>query len=180
MTILVAFESVEGHTAKIARRVAEHVEDAGHTAVLSDLREPGFAIPGQFDAVILCGPIHMGRYPAGLERYINDFGAALNQKPSALITVSLSAASDSEEERSEIHKIAYELCETSGWAPRMRHDAAGALKYLEYNYFKRMLMRYIVSHAGGPVDTSQDYEMTDWAALETFVQEFLKETFVHG
>ena len=174
MNILIAFESVEGHTAKIARRVAKQVEEAGHGVVLADLREPGFALPGAYDAAILCGPIHMGHYPPGLVQFASDFSDALNAKPSALITVSLSSASDSEDERSEVQKIAYTLCESSGWAPRMRHDAAGALKYLEYNYFKRIAMRHIVGHAGGPVDTSRDYELTDWNALENFVQEFLQ------
>lgn len=177
MTILVAYETVEGHTGKIAAQVAKHLEHAGHTAVLADLREPGFAVPGSFEAVVICGPIHMGRYPAGLEQFVTDFADALNQKPSALITVSLSAASDDEEERSDVQKIAYKLCESSGWAPRMRHDAAGALKYLEYNYFKRVVMRYIVKHAGGPIDTKHDYELTDWTALERFVHDFLNEAF---
>jgi menaquinone-dependent protoporphyrinogen oxidase len=52
------------------------------------------------------------------------------------------------------------------------HHAAGALKYLEYDFFKRALMRQIARKEGASVDTSRDHEFTDWEALDAFVQEF--------
>lgn len=173
MEVLVAYGTVEGHTRKIASRVAERIESRGHQVVLVDLREPGFAVPGRFDAAILCGPIHIGRYPEPLVRFAHDFAPALNEKPSALITVSLGIASEHEDERREAQGFATQLCERTGWAPVMRHDAAGALKYVEYDFFKRWIMRRIARHEGGPVDTSRDHELTDWTALDAFVDEFL-------
>lgn len=173
MIVLVLFGTIEGHTAKIARRMANQIEEAGHQVVLSDVREPGFAVPGTFDAVVLCGPIHMGKFPQPLVQFINDFSGALNDVPSALVSVSLSAASENEDERKEAEACAYELCDSTGWVPTMLHEAAGAIKYVEYNYFKRFAMRRIMAHRGGPVDTHSDYEMTDWEALNHFTASFL-------
>jgi menaquinone-dependent protoporphyrinogen oxidase len=34
-------------------------------------------------------------------------------------------------------------------------------------------LRRIAAKEGGPVDTSQDYEFTDWAALDEFTMDFL-------
>ncbi|MEZ5738258.1 MAG: flavodoxin domain-containing protein [Burkholderiaceae bacterium] len=169
------YATVEGHTAKVARRVADVVESAGHHVIVSDLRQPGFAVPGRFDAAVLCAPIHMGSYPEPFVQFIRDFKAALNDIPTALVTVSLSITSQYEEEREQATAYPYLLCDETGWAPRMRHSAAGALKYLEYNYFKRLVMRRIAAHAAGPVDASKDYELTDWAALDEFTAQFLAE-----
>ena len=175
MIILIAYASVEGHTAKIASRIAEKVEAAGHEVILVNLAEPGFAVPGRFDAVMLCGPIHIGNYPAALVRFIQNWKAALMDVRSALVTVSLAINSDDAKERAEAASFPDKLAAQAGWAPQFRHNAAGALKYLEYDFFKRWVMRSIAGKEGGPVDTSRDYEFTDWAALEAFTMEFLAE-----
>lgn len=175
MKVLVIYATVEGHTAKVARHVANDVEAAGHMAILADLRQPGFAVPGEYDAAILCAPIHMGRYPDPFVQFIRDFHAALNDIPTALVTVSLSIISPFEDEREQATAYPYLLCDETGWAPRMRHHAAGALKYLEYSYFKRLVMRRIAAHAAGPVDPSKDYELTDWVEMSHFTQQFLAE-----
>ncbi|MGB7181323.1 MAG: flavodoxin domain-containing protein [Burkholderiaceae bacterium] len=181
MRVLIIYATVEGHTAKIARFIGDEIEAAGHQVALSDVRQAGYAQPGEFDAVVVCGPIHMGHYPRELVRFATDFHDALNSVPSALVTVSLSIASEHTDEREEAKSFPYVLCESTGWAPLMRLDVAGALKYLEYNYFKRLAMRTIIKHAEGPagehVDTSKDHELTDWPALKTFVDRFLAHAF---
>ena len=42
------------------------------------------------------------------------------------------------------------------------------------DWLKRMVMRSIVRKEGGDIDTSQDYEYTDWESLWTFVGSFLE------
>lgn len=175
MIILIVYESIEGQTEKIAYRIAEQIENAHHQVILSNVREPGAAIPGSHDGTIVCGPIHMDAYPSALVKFVTNFKSALNDTKTGLVTVSLAAASTDPEEQSSAARFADKLSATTGWTPTLVHNAAGALKYLEYNYFKRIAMRYIVGSSGGPVDTKSDYEFTDWKALEHFVTEFLTE-----
>ncbi|MFK7963586.1 MAG: flavodoxin domain-containing protein [Burkholderiaceae bacterium] len=175
MLILVTYATVEGQTAKIARTAADQIESAGHEVILADVRQPGFAVPGRFDAVVVCAPIHNGHYPEPMVAFVDRFSDALNAVPSALITVSLSIDSPFEEERQEAQAYPYGLAEATNWAPGARCNLAGALKFSEYNYFKRLLMKRIAVHEQGTVDTSQDYELTDWAALQLFVGEFLAD-----
>ena len=173
MIVLVAYATVEGHTREIAGHIAERVESAGHEAILADLGQPGFAVPGRFDAIILCGPIHIGHYPSALVGFVQNWKHALNQVPTALVTVSLAIASDNENERAEARTYPEKLQEQTGWLPDARHDAAGALKYVEYDFFKRWVMRRISAAEGGPVDTSRDHVLTDWNGLDEFVDGFL-------
>jgi menaquinone-dependent protoporphyrinogen oxidase len=48
---------------------------------------------------------------------------------------------------------------------------AGALAYSKYSFFVKLVMKTIAWKAGGPTDTSRDYEFTDWATLDRFVLE---------
>lgn len=54
----------------------------------------------------------------------------------------------------------------------MTAQIAGALKYTEYDYFKRLIMKMISKKEGGATDTSQDYEYTKWDEVTKFVNEF--------
>ena len=172
MTVLVIYASVEGHTRKIAEHAAARLEAVGEQVVLGDVREPGFAVPGRFDGVLVCAPIHIGRYPSPVARFIIDWKAALAEVPTAMISVSLGIHSENAEERTEAEGFPAKLERKTGFRFPRVHHAAGALKYLEYDFFKRALMRQISQKEGGPVDTGRDYEFTDWQALDAFVQNF--------
>ncbi|MEZ5791540.1 MAG: flavodoxin domain-containing protein [Nitratireductor sp.] len=173
MIILVAFATVEGQTRKIASHIGAQIEKEGHQAVLLDVAGPGFGLPGRMDAVILCGPIHIGRYPAQLVSFVANWKAELQALPSALVTVSLAIASKNKEEQEEARTFPRQITAGIGWQPDYFHHAAGALKYVEYDFFKRWMLRRIAASEGGPVDTSRDHELTDWLSLDKFVAGFL-------
>lgn len=61
----------------------------------------------------------------------------------------------------------------AGWAPHRIVLVAGALKYLEYDFLKRMIMRMIAKKEGRDTDTTKDYEYTDWDAVRSFSDEFV-------
>ena len=58
----------------------------------------------------------------------------------------------------------------------MVHHAAGALRYTDYDFFKRWMAKRLASKRGAPVETDRDFELTDWRALDVFVDQFLKST----
>jgi menaquinone-dependent protoporphyrinogen oxidase len=54
----------------------------------------------------------------------------------------------------------------------MTTQIAGALKYTQYDFFKRLIMKMIAKREGQTTDTSKDYEYTDWNAVKKFTLEF--------
>ncbi len=173
MSILVAYATVEGQTRKIAEHIAARLEQAGATVVVGDVGQAGFAEPGSYQAAILCAPIHIGRYPERMVRFIEDWKEVLDAMPTALVTVSLAIASAYEEEQAEARACPRKLERKTGWTAGVEHNAAGALKYVEYDFFRRWVMRRIAEKEGGPVDVSKDHELTDWAALDAFTDSFV-------
>ncbi|MBB3146846.1 menaquinone-dependent protoporphyrinogen oxidase [Phyllobacterium trifolii] len=174
MNFLVLYSTIEGQTRKIAEAVASHLETQGHMVMLTDANQVGFADPGTSDGAILCAPVHIGRYPSPFVHYVHDWGTVLNDMPSAFISVSLSIASADEEEKTEARDYPVRLADETGWKPRFVLHCAGALKYTEYDFFKRWMLKRIASAEGGPIDTKHDHELTNWTEIKRFVDDILR------
>ena len=180
MHVLIVYGTVEGQTRKIARHIGNMIQDKGHVGTVFDQVDLDDVDLGQYDAVIVAAPLHMGRFPAGIDDWVTTHAAALNGIPGAFVSVSLGAASPFEEERADVARIRREFCERSGWRPVATHDAAGALRYTRYDFLKRLLMKYISAGEGGSIDVSRDHEMTDWKALGDFVSGFVRQAEVRA
>lgn len=173
MIILVGYVSIEGQSRKIAETIAAQIERGGDRAVLFNVvtgAEFGVDHP---QAAILCAPIHGGRYPAPFVDFVRREKDWLKSVPSAFVSVSLFIRSEFEEEREEAMHFPDALMAETGWVPGMVHHAAGALRYTEYDFFKRWMAKRLAEHEGAPTDTRQIHEFTDWAALQAFTGEFL-------
>lgn len=85
---------------------------------------------------------------------------------SVFFSVSLSAAEDSAESRAATQRCIDEFCAQTGWTPSRTERVAGCLQYREYDVFTRQLMRLLMRHQGHPTDASQDYDYTDWDAVD--------------
>jgi menaquinone-dependent protoporphyrinogen oxidase len=96
---------------------------------------------------------------------------ALAARSSAFFSVSLSAADDGEQARASTQACIDEFCAQTGWTPARTERIAGCLQYREYDPFTRQLMRLLMKRMGHPTDASQDYDYTDWPAVERFGRE---------
>ena len=65
------------------------------------------------------------------------------------------------------------LTET-GWHPLHVAAVAGALMFSKYNFITRFVMKRIAEKAGKPVDTTRDYEFTDWTKLDRLIEELVR------
>jgi len=173
MIVLVGYATIEGQTRKIAEAVASTIEAAGHRALLFDITSGGEYALGHPEAAILCAPVHAARYPAAFAAFVRQEASWLNSIPSAFVSVSMLIRSEFEEEREEATHFPDALLKESGWKPGIINHAAGALRYTEYDFFKRWIIRRMAEHENAPTDVSRDHEFTDWTALSAFVTQFL-------
>jgi menaquinone-dependent protoporphyrinogen oxidase len=174
MRIAVLYATIEGHTRSIAERIAARLGDAGHEVALAEANagaDPARALDGA-GAALLAAPIHAGQYPTPFVHLVEAEGARLAAIPTAFVSVTLAIIGE-EEERREAVAYAERLTERTGWHPGRVHHAAGALRYSEYDFFKRWIMRLIARRHGYDAGKG-DREFTDWAALEAFVDRFAR------
>jgi menaquinone-dependent protoporphyrinogen oxidase len=172
---LIAYATSYGQTAKIARRMADLLMAFGDGVTLVNVgNHPREIHMGGFDGVIVGGSITGGRHHPALVRFVRAHRALLNAHPSAFFSVSGSAASRMETERVQAHRFLAEFLGETGWHPARAEAIGGAIAYTKYNPFLRWFIKRAAKAAGGPTDTSRDYEMTDWSQVRRFVEAFVE------
>ncbi len=167
---LILYATTEGQTARIAQRMAHTLRGKGCVvdAFPADAAPAGLDV---YDGVIIGASIHYGRHPGYLRALVRNHRGVLAARPSAFFSVSLSAGGPGARPKSAKRYLDKFLHQT-GWRPRQTATIGGALQYSKYGRLKTLLMRMIVGFAGGDTDASQDYEYTDWEAVERFAESF--------
>jgi menaquinone-dependent protoporphyrinogen oxidase len=166
--ILILYASVDGHTARVAQRMAERLAHSGAAVVLRAVADAPRI--DDSDAVIVGGAIRYGHHPKALESWVREHRAALEGKPNAFFSVCLSAGGPGAKPATAQGYLDAFTART-GWRPQVSASFAGALLYRRYGPLIRLIMRLIAGAAGGDTDTSRDYEYTDWEAVERFAMD---------
>jgi menaquinone-dependent protoporphyrinogen oxidase len=171
MRVGIVYHTVEGHTTEIAERLAAVLREVGHEAVVGNVGQGAVDASG-FDAIITGGSVHVGKHHRDLVKWVKANRELLQRVPSALFSVSLAAAADDEKEHAQAQQMLEGFEEAVDWHPEMVALFGGALLYRQYGFIKRAVMRHIVKGHGGDIDTSRNYDYTDWDAVEQFARDF--------
>ena len=176
MNILILFASKEGQTEKIAHFIAAAIRHHGHQAT-TQLGEhlPKDFDTDRFDAAIIGGSIHMGKFPGYLKSFVTEHREWLSQVPSAFFTVCMAIHSVNEKEQADARALGQNFIKKTNWQPNLMETFAGAVKYTQYGFITRKIMQHISKKEGGNTDTSQDHEYTDWDAVTDFTEQFLSK-----
>ena len=169
--ILVLFGTTDGHTARIAEALATAMRSQGADVELADAAKTS-PDPGGFDAVVVAASVHAGGYQRAVRRWIRTNVPLLRTRRTAFVSVCLGVLQHDQAVDRELKAITKSFQAATGWSPDVTKVVAGALQYTRYNWLKRLLMKRIVRKAGGDVDTSRDYEYTDWNDLRRFAERF--------
>jgi menaquinone-dependent protoporphyrinogen oxidase len=173
-TVLIAFGTNEGHTAKVAQHIADVARRLGHEVEV----RPAAELPDSFslepyDRVLVGASVHEGHHQKAVRQLATRHREALVAKGAAFFSVSLAAAADDAEARKEATRYIDDFAQETGWRPAETETIPGALLYTQYSFFKRLLMRTIAKSRGGPTDTARDYEYTDWDRVTAFAERVL-------
>ena len=171
--ILVLYGTTEGQTAKIAAFLGDSLRGDGVSAEVVDASAASPS-PDGYDAVIVAASVHAGGYQRTVRRWVHAHAEALNNRPTAFISVCLAVLQHTPKGEQDLTAIVDRFLTSTGWRPAITKNVAGALAYSRYNWLTRWMMVRIVRKAGGDTDTSRDYEYTDWADLRAFAQEFVR------
>lgn len=171
--LAVLYATTEGQTMKIASHIAQRLREQGHDVDQHHVDALDDFDASRFDGVMLGGSIHEGHYQRYFVRWLAEHQRELASRPTALFTVCLAIASPHEAERAEARHFPDQLLERAKLAPDRSAVFAGALKYTQYSWLKRALMKQIAKHEGASVDATTDHEYTSWPEVDAFVDDFV-------
>jgi len=161
-----------GADAKIAEWTATHIRERGHEAELLDSAALEADLDLEtYDAFIVAASVHHEYHQEAITNFVIAHLEVLDTKPSAFISVSLSAVLEGA--GAEAQKYVDSFVSVTGWRPRMTLLLGGALRFTEYDYFQEQIVKFIVMKRGDAPSTGRDREFTDWQALAGFVDGFL-------
>jgi len=174
MRVLIVYGTTEGHTRDLSEFAGRVLTKAGHMADISDATYISEQInPADYDTVLIAASLHVGHYQPAVVEFARAHHEELNTIPSALISVSLSAAGVNPHDWEGLEQCVARFLHETMWRPRAVHQAAGAIRYSQYDFFKRIAIKFIASQRGQKTVTSRDYDLTDYSALEAFVLGFI-------
>ena len=179
--ILVVYGTTEGHTRKIAEFIAERVRKRGKNVDLVDSATPDANdVQPIYSGAFIGGSVHHQRHQTALAHFVKENLAWLNVVPTAFFSVNLAMLHKEAEGRAEAKQCVAAFLEETGLKPTKACLVAGALKYTQYDFFKRALLRYLVKPGGVDAAASQDTEYTNWDDVGRFVDEYLAATQSEG
>ena len=172
MRVLIVFSTTEGHARKLAEFGAVRLTSLGHQVQVQDAAESNVPDPIGFDCALLVASVHVSRYQRSFIEFASKHCAALNRIPNAFVSVSLSAAGDNPCDLAGLRNCVERLELETHWHPGVVHHAAGAMLFRAYGFFTKLVIRFIAQRRGKVVNTSKDYDLSDYIALETFIDNF--------
>jgi len=176
--ILILYGTGEGQTAKIAEQIAATLDARGHEPTTVNVREPPDAFSlGEYDAAVVGGSIHVGNHQDDLREFVSEHREALAEMPTAFFQVSLSSATEGNREAAAGYVETF--ISDTGWHPDRIAQFGGALRFSEYGFLKRLMMKRIAKDLlEEETSTSSDVEFTDWNAVDAFAADVA--SFVEG
>ncbi len=174
MKILIVYATTEGQTRKVARHVFHHLAGAGHAVELIAAEEARGLDPAGFDAAVVAGSVHGGRYQKELVAWAKGVAPELARVPTLFLSVSLTAAGKDQQEWEGLSGCVARFAEETGWTPARVEHVAGAFRFSEYDFFKSWAMRWIAAQRDETVTAGENREYTDWAALETLLEDWTR------
>ena len=182
MKAVVFYATREGHTRKVAYRIAEDLRGHGVDTDVMNVREIAEVNWGLYSAACVAASVHVGKHEPEMVEFVRHFRVQLARLGAAFVSVTLSEAGAEDANRSDadrrrcaddVKRMISLFTQQTGWQPSRTFPVAGALAYTKYNVFVRLLMRRIARKEGAPTDTSRDHELTDWPALDRFVSDLV-------
>lgn len=173
-SVLIVYFSRGGHTARIARRIAQTIVTEGCLAEVMDVIEADHegVTWEKYDLVILGCPIRYGRYPKAFMQFVSAHHSKLCSVPHSFFNVSGIARSAASAlpggNRYMLHFL-----KISPWKPKDVQCFAGNIDYPHYNYVDKQLIRLIMLISGGPTDTRETTDFTNWESVKTYARHCL-------
>lgn len=183
MKAAVFYATREGHTRRVAGRIADDLRRHGIETDVMNVREITGVNWDLYSAACVAASVHIGTHEPEMVAFVRRHQAQLARLGAAFVSVTLSEAGAEDRRRSDadrrrcaddVKRMIDLFVRKTGWQPSRTLPVAGALAYTKYNMFVRMLMKRIARKEGAPTDTSKDHELTDWPAIDRFVDELVE------
>jgi menaquinone-dependent protoporphyrinogen oxidase len=167
--IIILYSTTDGHTREICDYLQQLIEKSGDQVTLACLNDNPQVDLESFDKIVIGASIRYGKHNVKVYKFIEDYLAILNEKPSAFFSVN-AVARKAEKARPETNPYLQKFLQQIAWQPKQLAVFAGKIDYQIYGPLDRFMIRFIMWMTKGPTDPSTNIEFTDWKQVDKFAQ----------
>lgn len=168
--ILILYSSVDGHTLKICQKIAQNLEQQGHSTQLTSVEQVTEETLLPFDKVVIGASIRYGKHRKNFVDFIQVNKNLLDKKHCSFFSVNL-VARKADKNTPETNPYLQKLLKELDWQPSLLAVFAGKVDYQKYAFFDRIMIQLIMWMTKGPTDPKSVIDYTDWLAVDTFSQQ---------
>jgi menaquinone-dependent protoporphyrinogen oxidase len=174
--VLIPYGTTECQTASISEYITEVLIDHGHEAEMLDIKElPGSFALGDYKAVIVGAPIHMGEYEEDARDFVKRNREALTEMLSAYFSVSLAAQDGTDKARTQTREYVEKFCPGDGLISRHGRYLRRCAAVHTLRVRKALPHEEVTRDKGGAdTDSSHACEYTDWNDVSHSAEEFME------
>mgnify|MGYP004669052765 FL=1 len=172
--VLLAYYSHAGHTARIARCIAETIEAEGHRCdVISMMEAVREGVTwDKYDIVIVGSPIVYGVYNRIVWEFASAFKDRLENLPNSFFNVSVVARTPIKA-TPEGNRYLQKFVKNSPWKPRDLKCIAGKVDYPNWNWFETLMIQIIMKITDGPTNPNTVADFTDYEDVRRYARHCL-------
>ena len=169
MSCLLIYSSTDGQTKKICDVIKENLSNKNPIQICTVDEAINLDI-NNYDQIILGASIRYGNYKSNLFKFIKNNIQILDKKKNAFFSVNV-VARKTEKNTPSTNPYIKKFLKKTCWRPKKIEVFAGKVDYPNYNFFNKLVIRFIMYITKGPTDISQSYEFTDWEKVKKFSKE---------
>lgn len=179
--VLIIYGSRFGHSRDVSTHIAKAIHEAQPAlqSTIIDVDDAKNSLNGtdlsRYRAVVIAASVQYGHIDKRVERWVKKNLSYVQQIPSLLVTISLSARKFTDDTPApEEHTYTSKFLDHTGWHPDRIEIAAGRLEYPRYNFFDKTMIRFIMHISGGITDGTSTIEYTNWDRLTDVAEDFVQ------
>ena len=169
---LIIYSSTDGHTKKICETIKENLP-SGNKFKLISLDEALYFNLEKCEKIIIGASIRYGRHNKKVLDFIIKNKNILDLKKTAFFSVNVVARKE-EKSTPETNPYVLNFLKKTNWKPNKLSVFAGKVDYPNYNFFNKIVIRFIMMITKGPTDINNSYEFTNWENVRKFAKELEK------
>ena len=170
MNSLIIYSSTDGQTKKICETLKNNSINKSTYEIIS-LNEAFLKEIEKYEKIIIGASIRYGKHNPRVYKFIKNYKYILDKKKSAFFSVNV-VARKPEKNTPDTNPYIKKFLKKSNWQPKKLGVFAGKIDYPKLGFINRSVIRLIMFITGGPTNTSNTYEFTDWKSVRKFIKEF--------
>ncbi len=170
---LIIYQSTNGQTKKISHFILDIIRAQTDNCSIKNITNIDKNIQlTDYRSILFALPVRYGKHNKQAIKFIKAHIPELKTVTTGLISVNLTARKSNKNSAST-NPYLIKLLDKLNWKPNFTAVIAGALKYPEYVWYDKLMIRLIMKMTKGPTDPSVCTEFTDWDQVKSYMQEYL-------